>query len=202
MSFIYTLEGEIREIDAFYQGKRFFQKNITGYTSNNNELYIASQLLLHPIANVVNVLEIVLLEPLHVKYELLDITKKWDDVSIVKRDISYALRNLNQLNIIYIDLKSDNIGNSHTDKQWKLFDFDCSGVTMDNQNKWFKYPPEYYNYKYIISLFENREVFFQKNKKKIKIVIKEKIKHLSERNDLAKLDALVFWIEFDDFYNS
>lgn len=73
---------------------------------------------------------------------------------------------------------------------------------MDNQNKWFKYPPEYYNYKNIISLVENREVFFQKNKKKIKIVIKEKIKHLSERNDLAKLDALVFWIEFDDFYNS
>ena len=77
--------------------------------------------------------------------ELLDLDHS--DKSTMLNDIHESLRKLHSLNIIYIDLKEDNIGYSHIDKRWKIFDFDVSGLSNDSFTEWVKEPPFYYAYK-------------------------------------------------------
>ena len=77
--------------------------------------------------------------------ELLDLC--YSDKSTMLHDIHESLKRLHSLNIIYIDLKEDNIGYSHIDKRWKIFDFDVSGLSNDSFTEWVKEPPFYYAYK-------------------------------------------------------
>jgi serine/threonine protein kinase len=61
----------------------------------------------------------------------------------MKKDIKFNLNELHKLNIVYIELKLDNIGYSEIDKRYKLFDFDCSGVFTHDPflyNKWIYKP--------------------------------------------------------------
>lgn len=85
--------------------------------------------------------------------ELLDIDYK--DKSKLIMDIKESLQLLHKLNIIYIDLKQDNIGYSHIDKRWKIFDFDCSGIANHNFQSWNKEPPFLYAYKTAYNDFFN-----------------------------------------------
>ena len=50
---------------------------------------------------------------------------------------------LQQLGVMYIDWKLDNIGIS--ERRFKLFDFDVSGL-IDVNNKWIIEPPKYWSY--------------------------------------------------------
>ena len=77
--------------------------------------------------------------------ELLDVY--YHDKSTLVRDIQQCLEELHKLHIIYIDLKDDNIGYSHIDKRWKIFDFDSSGIANRRYTQWVKEPPFYYAYK-------------------------------------------------------
>ena len=67
--------------------------------------------------------------------------------------ISENIKDLNEIGIIYIDIKSDNIGYSHIDKRMRI-----------QTNEWLVEPPFYYNYKEAYKLFlkekyENIDIF-------------------------------------------
>jgi serine/threonine protein kinase len=53
---------------------------------------------------------------------------------------------LQNLGIMYIDWKIDNIGKSK-DGKYKLFDFDASGIVNLKTNKWTLEPAEFWSYK-------------------------------------------------------
>lgn len=85
---------------------------------------------------------------------ILHVTKKYYDqeylVDVTKinfsnqkhiSDVKKSIQQLNNIGIIYLDLKNDNIGYSIKDKKWKIFDFDSSALYLDNE--WFIKPPYY-----------------------------------------------------------
>ena len=67
-----------------------------------------------------------------------------------KRDIIETMNNvksfLQNLGIMYIDWKFDNIGYSKKDKVYKLFDFDLSGVIDLETNEWIIEPRKSWAY--------------------------------------------------------
>lgn len=63
------------------------------------------------------------------------------------RHVRECLNALHDINIIYIDIKEDNVGFSHVDQRWKLFDFDCSGISSPGHMSWINAPPLYHAYK-------------------------------------------------------
>ena len=76
--------------------------------------------------------------------ELLD--KYHDDKARMIKQIKRNLQKLHEHNVVYVDLKDDNMGYSTIDKRWKLYDFDCSGVIRAN-GKWKIEAPYYFQYK-------------------------------------------------------
>ena len=60
-----------------------------------------------------------------------------------------------------ISLKDDNIGFDSKTNQWKIFDFDCSGVCKSSKTGWFLYPPEYYRMKEINELIYDRSNYIK-----------------------------------------
>lgn len=71
--------------------------------------------------------------------ELLD--TKYSDKKNIHRDILQNLKELHKMGIIHVDLKNDNIGYSHLDKRWKVFDFNISGIMRSNKKDWLRAPP-------------------------------------------------------------
>jgi serine/threonine protein kinase len=116
-----------------YNTTRFFRK----FSDNENELKICEQLKDSPQKNVViiynvtdNIIDMEMLD--------IDISKENSLVCIKK-----GIENLHKLNIVYIDLKLDNIGYSNKDKVFKIFDFDHSGIVSEyDTNKWLS-PPQF-----------------------------------------------------------
>lgn len=98
-----------------------------------NEIIIAKKLIKYKFKNIVNIYKIT---DEYIDYELLDTNKKIIDVKSFFNDIKNGLDELNNLGIIYIDLKLDNIGFSDRDKCWKIFDFDCSGIINPDKKTW------------------------------------------------------------------
>jgi serine/threonine protein kinase len=74
------------------------------------------------------------------KYEFSQTKNKADDI---KRNLDI----LHGMNIVYVDLKEDNIGYSSIDKVWKIYDFDSSGVMNSDRSSWKVEAPFYMNYK-------------------------------------------------------
>lgn len=104
-------------------------------------------------------------------------------------DVSIALNQLHALNIVYIDLKSDNVGYSHKDRCWKLFDFDVSGV--EEKGEWVKPPPLYYNYQRArlllpspTNLYQIDEVLFKHVfQKEIECALPARLKRVSSETE-------------------
>ena len=118
----------------------FFRK--TFYEGSFHEREIVSLIYQNQIQGLVRILEI---NNDFYDAELLDVY--YNDKSTLVSDIQKCLDELHKLHIIYIDLKDDNIGYSHIDKRWKIFDFDSSGIANRSYTKWVKEPPFYYAYK-------------------------------------------------------
>eukprot|EP00798_Chlamydomonas_sp_ICE-L_P012733 gene12733-15979_t len=99
------------------------------------------------MANVVTIYDIT---DTHIDMELLDIHADENTIGDMEADIRNAIQQLNAAGIIYIDLRRDNIGYSHDDAKWKIFDFDASGIVdVDDDSVWLMEPPAYY-----IAVFE------------------------------------------------
>ncbi len=128
--------GHITFIDDPTISIPFFRK----YFQNMNEKAIVEILFKHQNHNLLRILRV---ENEYYDAELLDLF--YDDIINLHKDIKRDLVELNDLNIIYIDLKDDNVGYSHIDKKWKLFDFDCSGVCTSDKQSWIHAPLDSYN---------------------------------------------------------
>lgn len=148
---VYDLNGETSTIPIPYNnGQNMFRKML------NNDRYcdmveyeIAKRLLQNPKANVVKVYDVVKTEnECYIDIELLDLHKCRLNESM--QDITKGISQLHSLNIVYIDVKADNVGFSCSDGVYKLFDFDCSGIVNDAEGKqWLSKPDNSYMYKQI-----------------------------------------------------
>jgi serine/threonine protein kinase len=81
----------------------------------------------------------------YVDMELLDDDIRIEDMSKIKNIMMEVKTYLQSLGIIYIDWKLDNIGISE-DGQFKLFDFNASGLIDIETKKWTIKPIEWWSY--------------------------------------------------------
>jgi hypothetical protein len=143
---VYTLKGEFGNIDidiSQYDNHHIFKK----ITKSKVELAICNILMAHPHENIVKIFEVgtdyVIMECVNI-----DLTSKSkNDILETMRTVKTYLQNLG---IIYIDWKPDNIGIG-IDDQLKLFDFDVSGLLDVNKHEWIIAPKPYYAYTHAIT---------------------------------------------------
>ena len=159
-STIYNMNNDTTEnSEETYNNKPFFRKNGAPYRSISQayskhvETTIVKILMDHPHINIVNY------------YEINDDYITMEQVSSAKSDPSFfeegplsyeeiieiqqTMRNvkdfLQSLGIMYIDWKYDNLGKS-LDGNYKLFDFDASGLIDLQSNEWILKPQHYWSY--------------------------------------------------------
>ena len=159
-STIYNMNNDTTKTsDETYNGLLFFRKLGAPYSSkahiysNNVERTIIKILMEHSHPNIVNY------------YELSDDYITMEQVSSAKSDPSFfdegplsyeeiieiqqTMRKvkdfLQSLGIMYIDWKYDNLGKS-LDGNYKLFDFDASGLIDLQSNEWILKPHHYWSY--------------------------------------------------------
>jgi serine/threonine protein kinase len=149
MAFVYTLAGDLdfqEECDDFIFCKEVDLEDPTAQL----ELKIAQMLLEKPQSNVVSIVKVVPenidCRPAHYDAEVLDINyvdTAPDSAAKKIADIKAALQQLHSLGVIYLDIKSENMGYSHDNNCWKLFDFDCCGLVekAETCTKWKCEPP-------------------------------------------------------------
>lgn len=146
MSQVYTLTGEIGPLDEALSGtnKPFFRKELD---IDDGKLEVRISTIIKENQGVLrNIVTIYDIRPDHIDMELLDMNP--DHVGDLEADMRAAIAQLHSVGVVYVDLKMDNIGYSHTDKRWKIFDFDASGiVSARDDTKWDAAPPAYYMYK-------------------------------------------------------
>ena len=196
-STIYHLDGTHEVIQHDYYGKTYFQKNLDITKTNHQvELKVAQKLFLQPMTNVVKVLDIIYSYPVHIKYELLDVTREQPPLAEIAPQIIQGMNNLHNIRCIYIDFKDDNIGYSLRDKSWKIFDFDCSGFCSPDYQRWIIPPPAFFRWRDVSSMILNLDTFIQNTKLQIKPESLKKIRKIIERKDLIKYDELAFYLEY------
>lgn len=128
---------------APYGAKPFFRKH---YRASDpwrariwrTELAIARILLrAGPQENVVKVYGVT---DRYIDYQLLDDSINASAIIHIDRDIVNDIRrgldNLHRLRIIHVDLYSENIVWDPESKQWRIIDFDASGVTDESGERW------------------------------------------------------------------
>lgn len=147
-SVIYN-DGELTETDETYNGEQFFRKMF--YYSNpptekqkkivEAEKEIVKILMLNPFPNIANYFFI---NDIYVDMEKLNVNNiKIEEIIKPMTNVKKFLQNLG---IMYIDWKIDNIG---IDKNgiYKLFDFDNSGLIDVETKKWIIEPIYSFSYK-------------------------------------------------------
>lgn len=132
-STIYTMDGEMYEIDELYEGKQFFRKMST--CSRELEICKILSKLNHP-----NIVKIFQVGENFIDMEVLDDSIRQCKMVEVKLIMQECKQYLQELGIIYVDWKLDNIGISSEDHQYKLFDFDGSGIINKSTFEWIKKP--------------------------------------------------------------
>ena len=135
---IYNFDGEIEDIDNKFDGLYFFRK----MTKCENEIKIYQILKKNNHPNIVNVyrfgINCVDIEILNTN--LFNISYK-----CIRNTLLNIKNHLQNLGIVYIDWKDDQIGIDR-DGKLKLFDFDCSGIFDKNTSKWIIEPPKFFAY--------------------------------------------------------
>lgn len=197
-SYHYTLDGEIKRISDKFQGEFYFRKDLDGYCYDDiTELKISEIISQHskPLKCVVKILEIQY-QPLHIKYELLDVSEEYDlKKHTVLEDMKQALLELHQLDIIYIDLKPDNIGWNSRTQRWTLFDFNCSGIQMKDGLRWFRFPPEYYQFRQITNVRNNIKQYLENSN--LPETKKKELLEVSQSKKLVSIDRFGYLICFN-----
>lgn len=137
---IYTFDGELLESDLLYNNNPIFRK----MTQNKAELEIAKILMKHPHDHIVIIYNV---GSIYIDMELLDVDHPllYKGNPTIKEKMLLAKDHLQQLGIMYIDWKIDNIGLNKNGNS-KLFDFDGSGMIDIKNNLWKIKPPPFWSY--------------------------------------------------------
>lgn len=143
-SLIFNQDGDFIETDDKIDEKCYFCK----YTCEPTEIQIYKILKNKKFKFIVDVYRI---DGRSVYMEKLNTQVKFNQK--LKNDILSAKNFLQSLGIYYIDWKLDNVGLSE-DGNYKLFDFDCSGVA-DKTGKWIL-PP--YDKGYMFRLAQQQKI--------------------------------------------
>lgn len=137
--------------DKTTDGKLFFRKTIK-YTI---ELEIIKILQYNPHPNIVIFYDITNryfdMELLDTEYLTLQCEFSSKEIDVIRSQMEKAKDHLQSLGISYVDWKLDNIGYCHLTNQYKLFDFDGSGLfDKENNNRWINCPEPFNVYRYSI----------------------------------------------------
>lgn len=196
-SLIYTCDKWTTSTKKTYKGEPFFQKNIDPLNKDHKvELYVAERLLKQPLKNIIRVYEIIYFPTISIKYELLDVNQNILNFEEIKADLLSGLKSLHSINCIYIDIKEDNIGYCKSEKCWKIFDFDCSGIATNNLLNWKIQPPNYYMMKNIKKIQSNINKYINVKNRVDKKRLISKVKQLKDLKSLTKYDGFALFIHF------
>jgi serine/threonine protein kinase len=137
---IYNTNGQIRNLNEKFQGIDFFRK----MGGSSREHAIAKILQEHPHPNIVNIYQV---KDKYIDIEMVkpitdNVVFPDDQMVLLVAAMRKAKDHLQSLGIMYVDWKPDNAGLS-VDGQYKLFDFDASGI-VGKSKKWNISPPVYY----------------------------------------------------------
>jgi serine/threonine protein kinase len=135
-----------------YKGQNVFRKVLRPEQySSKVEIEIAKCIMQNPCHNVVEIYDVVENgREWYIDMEELDVhCFGWEHCIL---DVINALTQMHALNIVYIDIKEDNVGFSRKDGVFKLFDFNCSGIlNKDAKNTWLFQPyQEGFTYKSVM----------------------------------------------------
>ena len=137
----YGLNGEFTlDADRLYKGKDFFRK----MTDSKKEIELCKFIMNHPHKNIVKIYNI---GDDYIDMELLNTDIEEEDMGKVEKEMKEVKTYLQKLGLMYIDWKLDNVGISDIDGQYKLFDFDVSGLINIKTQKWIIEPPKWFAYK-------------------------------------------------------
>ena len=147
---IYTSEGEIIKIEnsEILKLEKKYNKNFFRKISDSiveKEIYKILKLNYHP--NIVNIYN---LEGNYIDIELLNTDLSKIDRLHIKHTMLQVKDFLQNLGIIYIDWKYDQIGKDQKNNL-KIFDFDASGIINKATLEWILPPPKFYSYNKAIS---------------------------------------------------
>ena len=133
------MDGEFTiDTEILHEGKDFFRK----MTKHMGERKICELLMKYPHNNIVKIYHI---GDDYIDMELLNTDMTRENMSSVKYVMMEVKTYLQNLGIIYIDWKLDNIGIGEN-QQIRLFDFDCSGLIDIETKEWIIEPPKYWSY--------------------------------------------------------
>jgi len=137
---IYELNGKFtRDSNLLHNGKPFFRK----MTNDKCELELCKLLMNNPHKNIVKLYGI---SDNYIDMELLN--TNIEDVNVISETMLDVKTHLQHLGIIYIDWRFSNIGISEgCDPQFKLFDFDLSGLINTETNEWILEPLKCWSYR-------------------------------------------------------
>ena len=137
---VYTIDGEFNvDKEILHEGKDFFRK----MTNKAGDKRICELLMKCPHNNIIKIYRI---GNDYVDMELLNTDMTREDMSNIKNVMIEVKTYLQNLGIMYIDWKLNNIGISDN-KQIKLFDFDGSGLINIENKEWIIRPPSYWSYR-------------------------------------------------------
>ena len=131
ISLIYTDSGELIEVTDKINGYNFFRKENLGL----RERTIAIILKNNPHPNIVKIYNI---NEENLEIEFVNTYENYDKIKL-QTDMKKAKEHLQSLGIIYFDWKPDNTGLGE-DGNYKLFDFDASGVINLETKEWIIKP--------------------------------------------------------------
>ena len=159
-STIYNMNNDTTEnSEETYNNKPFFRKNGAPYRSISQayskhvETTIVKILMDHPHINIVNYYEI---NDDYITMEQVSSAKSdpsffeegplsYEEIIEIQQTMRKVKDYLQSLGIMYIDWKYDNLGKS-LDGNYKLFDFDASGLIDLQSNEWILKPQHYWSY--------------------------------------------------------
>lgn len=137
----YELDGALTtDSTKLYKGQDFFRK----MTKNKNEIKLCKLIQKNPHKNIVEIYNV---GRNYIDMELLNTDIPAKDMSDVKDTMNEVKSYLQNLGVMYIDWKLDNVGISVKDGYYKLFDFDVSGLINIKTQKWKIKPPIYAAYR-------------------------------------------------------
>lgn len=135
---IYNINGNLKKSNEKIDGKHFFRK--MGFSETEHK--IATILKANPHPNIVKIYAVT---DKYVDEELVEPTKNGFDSVKLQEDMKKAKAHLQSLGIIYIDWKPDNAG-LDLEGNYKLYDFDNSGIINTTTGAWIEKPNPYWSY--------------------------------------------------------